>query len=175
MKILTGIICLLMMTPAAFAGPKVGEAQVVDYVDIERFMGDWYVHGHTPTLLDNHTMNQIESYKLEADGTISTTYTFYRKYPGGYQFKFNPKGRVYDTLTNAHWKMQFVWPFKGNYLVVRLAPDYSYTVISVPKKDLIWVMSRAQQMDDAQYDGILRDLAADGYPVETIRRVPQKW
>ncbi len=169
------MLCLLMLAPTAFSGPKVGEAQVVDYVDIERFMGDWYVHGHTPTVLDNHSVNQIESYKLEDDGTISTTYTFYRKYPGGYQFKFTPKGRVYDSVTNAHWKMQFVWPFKGNYLVVRLAPDYSYTVISVPKKDLIWVMSRAQQMDDAQYEEILRDLAADGYPVETLRRVPQNW
>jgi len=175
MKFINGIFCLLMMSTGAFAGPEVGQAQLVDYVDLERFMGDWYVHGHTPTLVDNGSMNQIESYKLEDDGTIATTYTFYRKYPGGFQFKFTPKGRVFDTVTNAHWKMQFVWPFKGNFLVVRLAPDYSYTVVSVPKKDLIWIMSRAKEMDDAQYDAIVKDLAADGYPVETIRRVPQKW
>jgi apolipoprotein D and lipocalin family protein len=175
MKIFSSILCILMAGPAAFAGPKVGAAQTVDSVDLPRFMGDWYVQGHTPTLVDNNTMNQIESYKLEDDGTIATTYTFYRKYPGGFQYKFTPKGRVFNTTTNAHWKMQFVWPLKGNYLIVRLAPDYSYTVVSVPKKDLIWIMSRSSEMSEDQYNAIVKDLASDGYPVESIRRVPQNW
>jgi apolipoprotein D and lipocalin family protein len=164
-----------MGIPGTLAGPKVGDARIVDFVDIPKFMGDWYVQGHTPTLLDDNTMNQIESYKLEDDGTISTTYTFYRKYPGGFRYKFSPKGRVFDTDTNAHWKMQFVWPFKSNFLVVRLAPDYSYTVISVPKKDLVWIMTRTPVMENSQYESIIEDLAEEGYPVEAIRRVPQQW
>ena len=144
----------------------------VAHVQLERFMGPWYVQGHTPLFVDDHSSNQIESYELKDDGTIETTFTFVRL---GRTWTMRPKGWVANANTNAHWKMQFLWPFESDYLIVRLADDYATTVVSVPSKSYIWIMSRKATMSEESYQAIVSDLAADGYPVQNLRRVPQNW
>ena len=142
--------------------------QTVDYVDIESFMGPWYVHGHTPLVVDTNATNQVESYELLDNGKIATTFNFDRF---GKNWTLTPTAEIADPTTNAHWKMQFVWPLKSDYLIVRLDEAYQTTVISVPNKQLIWIMSRSNQMEPGSYETIIEDLAAEGYPVENIRRV----
>ena len=39
--------------------------QTVDYVDLERFMGDWYVIANIPTFIEEGAHNAVESYQLE--------------------------------------------------------------------------------------------------------------
>lgn len=48
----------------------------VDYVDLDRFMGDWYVIAHIPTFIETDAYNAVESYRLEDNGTIDTVFTF---------------------------------------------------------------------------------------------------
>ena len=146
----------------------------VDYVDLDRFMIPWYVQAHVPTVLDRGGINQIERYELNEKGVIETTFTFYKEL-GGKVRKMTPKATVYNTDTNAHWKMQFLWPFKHDYLIVRLAEDYSYTVVSVPSKSMIWIMTNTPQIDEKLYEQIVNDLREDEYPVETLDRVKQDW
>jgi apolipoprotein D and lipocalin family protein len=45
-------------------------------VDLQRFMGDWYVIAHIPTFIEDEAFNGVESYRLDTDGTIATTYVF---------------------------------------------------------------------------------------------------
>ena len=47
--------------------------ETVDYVDIDRFMGDWYVIANIPTFLERGAHNAVESYRLDEDGTVATT------------------------------------------------------------------------------------------------------
>ncbi len=44
----------------------------VDYVDLERFMGDWYVIANIPTFLEKDAYNPVESYRLDSDGSVAT-------------------------------------------------------------------------------------------------------
>ena len=39
--------------------------QAVDHVDIDRFMGDWYVIANIPTSIEKGAHNAIESYRLD--------------------------------------------------------------------------------------------------------------
>ena len=50
-------------------------------VDLDRFMGDWYVIANIPTFIETDAFNAVESYRLDEDGTIHTTFTFNK---GGY-------------------------------------------------------------------------------------------
>ena len=56
----------------------------VSHVDLERFMGDWYVVASIPTFIEKDAYNAVESYQLNADGTIATTFTFNK---GGFDGK----------------------------------------------------------------------------------------
>ena len=50
--------------------------ETVEQVDLERFMGDWYVIANIPTFVEKGAHNAVESYRLDDDGTIATTFTF---------------------------------------------------------------------------------------------------
>ncbi|MEM6710195.1 MAG: lipocalin family protein, partial [Pseudomonadota bacterium] len=48
----------------------------VDDVDLDRFMGDWYVIAHIPTFLEKRAVNAIESYRRGTEPRIETTFRF---------------------------------------------------------------------------------------------------
>jgi len=66
---------------------------------------------------------------------------------------FTPKGWVYNHDTNAEWRMQFGVPFKAAYLIVYLDENYQKTIIGVPNRNNIWIMSRDPQMSVASISG----------------------
>ncbi|NND81782.1 MAG: lipocalin family protein [Gammaproteobacteria bacterium] len=147
----------------------------VDYVDVERFMGDWYVIANIPTFAEVGAHNAIESYALNEDGTIATTFTFLDGGFDGKQKKMTPKGYVKDTPSNAEWLMQFVWPIKADYRIIYLSPDYSATVIGRNKRDYVWIMARTSEISDAQYQAMVQVVSEAGYDSSKLVKVPQRW
>ena len=151
------------------------EMNTVDYVDIERFMGDWYVIANIPTFIEKGATNAIESYKLGEKGVIETTFTFYQDSPDGEKKVYRPKGFIYNTKTNAEWRMQFIWPFKMPFLIIDLDDDYQYTVIGYPSRKYVWIMARESKLSDEVYYSILSDLAEIGYDISQVNKIPQQW
>ena len=149
--------------------------KTVPYVDIERFMGDWYVIANIPTFIEKRSTNAIESYYLNKKGEIETTFTFYQDDPSGKKKVYTPKGFIYNTQTNAEWRMQFIWPFKSPFLIIDLADDYSYTVIGVPNRKYVWIMAREPQLSDETFSIITQKLAGIGYDISKIQKILQEW
>ena len=92
----------------------------VDYVDLNRFMGDWYVIANIPTFIEKDAYNAIESYRLENDGTVATTFRFNKGSLDGPLKEYHPRGFIRDKESNAVWGMQFIWPFKAEYRIIFL-------------------------------------------------------
>ncbi|MCF1182565.1 lipocalin family protein [Marichromatium gracile] len=173
LKSLAALAALLLVNACTETGGR--PMDTVDQVDLQRFMGDWYVIANIPTFVEKGAHNAIESYALNPDGTIATTFTFHKDAFDGPLKTYNPKGFVLDRETNAHWGMQFIWPFKGDFRIVWLAPDYSVTVIGRAKRDYVWIMARTPEIAPATYGEILTFLAGIGYDTDRIQRVPQQW
>lgn len=147
----------------------------VSRVDLPRFMGDWYVIAHIPTWPERNAWNAIESYRLNPDGSVATTFTFREGAADGKERRMTPTGFVVDKASNAVWGMQFVWPIKADYRIAYLSEDYAVTVIARQKRDYVWVMARTPQIPEPQYEEIVQRIAAWGYDVTKLRRVPQQW
>jgi apolipoprotein D and lipocalin family protein len=144
-------------------------------VDLDRFMGDWYVIAHIPAASEADAHNAVESYRLEDDGTVATTYAFR---DGGFDGEFvvmEPSAVVRDTATNATWGMQFFWPLRFEYLVTWLDADYRETIIARTKRDYAWVMARSPDVDEARYAALIAELGRQGYDPSRVRRVPHRW
>jgi apolipoprotein D and lipocalin family protein len=146
-----------------------------EHVDLPRFMGEWYVIASIPTFLEENAHNAIESYRLAADGTIATTFTFRDGAFDGPPKRYTPRGYVLDRNSNAVWGMQFVWPVKADFRIAWVAPDYGQTVIARVKRDYVWIMARTPQIPEADYRRIEQFVAAQGYDLARLRRVPQQW
>jgi apolipoprotein D and lipocalin family protein len=147
----------------------------VSHVDLRRFMGDWYVIANIPTPLERGAHNAVESYELRADGAIATTFRFRAASAQGIEKRYHPVGFVRDRGSNAIWGMRFIWPFKADYRIVYLSPDYTETIIGRQARDYVWVMARCPHISTADYTRLLALVAAEDYDVSRVQRVPQQW
>ena len=147
----------------------------VEYVDLERLMGPWYVISSTPTFIDKESFNAIEEYTLTGDGTIQTKFSFFDGGFDGPLKTYHPKGFVKEDGSNAVWGMQFVWPIKADYQIVYLNDDYSRVIVAREKRDLVWLMAREPSIPDDEYQALLAQIVALGYEASSLRLTPQKW
>jgi apolipoprotein D and lipocalin family protein len=177
-KRLAALLCLILA--GGCASPNTPPLVAIDRrVDLERFMGDWYVIGFIPVNIpfvsEAGAHNGVESYRLNDEGIIETTYTFRKGGFDGPEKRMTPKGWVHNAETNAEWRMQFLWPFEAAYLIVYLDEDYQRTIIGVPDRKYVWIMSRDPELSDADYNELLDYVARIGYDRDKVQRVPQRW
>ena len=154
---------------------KEPEMKTVDYVELDRFMGSWYVIANIPTFLEKDAFNAVETYTLNEDGTIATNFTFRKGGPNGASKEYNPKAFVVDTSSNALWGMRFVWPIKADYRIVYLDDEYSMTVIARQKRDYVWIMARTPMISDDDHYRLESMVGELGYDLSKLQRVPQSW
>ncbi len=147
----------------------------VPRVDLERFMGDWYVLAHVPARAEREAYNAVETYELGQGGRIETSYAFRRGGFDGDVHVMNPVGFVEDSATNAVWGMRFVWPIRAEYLIVHLDEEYSETIVARTKRDYAWIMAREPELPEARLAALEDRLVELGYERDAIRRVPQRW
>lgn len=171
---------LLLLIPlvsllSACGSQNLKPIKTVEFVDLDRFMGDWYVIANIPTFIETDAFNAIETYAMNSDGTVATTFTFHDGAPDGDRKQYNPTGFIVDTQSNALWGMQFIWPFKAEYRVIYLDDDYQTTIIGRSKRDYVWLMSRQPHIDDASYASLLAFMEDQGYDISEVQKVPQVW
>jgi len=162
----------IVLGGCAAKGP---EMKTVDHVDIDRFMGRWYVISNIPTFLEKGAHNAVEKYSLNEDGTIATNFTFRKGGFDGKAKEYNPKGFVLDDPSNARWGMRFIWPIKADYRIVYLNDDYTQTVIGRQDRDYVWIMARTPTITDDDYDELVAFVESIGYDTSELERVPQRW
>lgn len=162
----------LSITGCATTNPKL---KTVDHIDLNRYMGPWYVIACIPTFIETKAYNAIEEYRLLPDGSIDTIFTFNNGGFNGPKKRFNPHGFVVDKINNSTWGMQFIWPFKAEFLITYLTPDYGQTIIARNKRDYFWIQARTPQISDSDYQHLLGILASQGYDITKVRKVPQHW
>jgi apolipoprotein D and lipocalin family protein len=146
----------------------------VKHVDLDRFMGDWYVIACIPTFIEKDAFNAVESYQLNPDGTVATTFTFNKGGFDGKKKSYHPRGFVVEGTGNAVWNMQFIWPFKAEYRIIYLTEDYQQTVIGRSKRDYFWLMARTAAIAEDDYKAILKFLVDQGYSLDHLRKVPHQ-
>lgn len=169
---LVGAASSLLMLIACTSAPSIPTASEVD---LDRFMGDWYVIANIPTFLEEGAHNAVESYRLDQDGSIATTFTFRQDAFDGPEKVMRPRGFVRDRESNAVWGMQFVWPIKAEYLIAYVDPEYTETIIARSALDYVWIMAREPEISEADYARLAQRVADLGYDVSKLQRVPQRW
>jgi apolipoprotein D and lipocalin family protein len=144
------------------------------HVDIERFMGPWYVIANIPTFMERGAHNAVETYARDPDGTIATTFSFRRDAFDGERVEYHPRGFVSEE-SPAIWGMQFIWPIKAEYVIAYVAPDYSETIVARSARDYVWIMARTPTLPDEDYDRLVAFVGELGYDTAKLERVPQRW
>lgn len=172
---LAAVLVLLLAAALSGCATTMTPLKTVPNLDLNRYMGPWYVIAAIPTFIEKEAYNAIEAYRLEADGTIDTVFTFNQGGFDGPPKRYNPRGFVRDPVNKSTWGMRFVWPFKAEFLVTYVDPGYTQTVVGRNQRDYVWIMARTPEIPAADYDRLVRELAAQGYDTAKLRKVPQRW
>ena len=105
-----GVLLAVLTVAACTSNPSAPLPE--PQVDLDRYMGDWYVLASIPTPLETNAYDAIERYRLADDGTVETTFTYSNGSHDGEQREYTATGFVTEDPSNAVWEMQFLWPFR---------------------------------------------------------------
>lgn len=170
-SILAGLLTTLISACTSQSLPPI---KPVSSVNLNQFMGDWYVIACIPTVIETEAYNAIESYQLEKDGSINTTFVFRKGGFDGPEKRYNPRGFVVENTGNSVWGMQFLWPFKSEYIIAYLDQNYNNTIIARNDRDYVWIMARTPAINDSQYQELTKKVANLGYDLSKLRKVPHQ-
>ena len=88
----TALLLATLALAACSTTPKLPPLRTVDHLDLQRFMGDWYVIGTIPWFVEKNNVGTMDIYKLRPDGKID--------------LKLSPEGfKKYDDATAQLWEL----------------------------------------------------------------------
>jgi apolipoprotein D and lipocalin family protein len=141
-------------------------------VDLARYMGAWHVIANVPYFAERGKVATRDVYKLDADGNVDTTYV-YRKSFDESEKTMGSLGVVQPGSNNARWVVRVGWLIRADYLILEVAPDYSWALVGQPNRNLGWVLARDPVMDDTLYSLLIEKFRGYGYEANRFARVAQ--
>ena len=150
-------------------GQQMEDLKPVKNVDIQRFMGKWYVIAIIPNWIEKNPYNSIEEYSLNEKGYIDVKYTFNQDGFDGKKRILKQKAFIKNLETKSEWEIQPFWPLRFPYNIIDLDENYSYTVIGYPNRKLLWIMSREKTISNENFKLIDQNLLNQGYDLNYIK------
>jgi len=141
-------------------------------VDIDRFMGKWYVIASRPTSFEENAFNAIEiyTYNREKD-QIDIDFSFNKGSNTGTKKSIPQTAYIIDKKNNSYWKVSPFWPLKFDYLIIDLDTNYRWTVIGVPDQTYLWIMARTPTLSEAEFKEIISRVDEMGYDSKNLVKV----
>jgi apolipoprotein D and lipocalin family protein len=170
------LLALGLLAPLALAlggCASTPRPSTVAHVDLDRYLGRWYVISHVPYFLERGKVASYDTYARRPDGRLTNDFTFRKKTVDGPEKTWRGVAWVTDTETNATWKVQFVWPFAVTYKIFALDPAYTWAVVGTDDAGLLWLLARERQLDPVQEAEAHAALRAKGIDPSRLVAVPQ--
>ena len=68
------VLVIMLMYISSLHAQEGDQMKTVEYVDMERFSGKWFVTAIVPNMIENGASNASDIYEVNTDGTIDITY-----------------------------------------------------------------------------------------------------
>ncbi|MCJ7449707.1 MAG: lipocalin family protein [Bacteroidales bacterium] len=167
----TILILLVTMLFSSLLAQK--NLSVVSSVDLNKYTGTWYEIARLPFSFESKLKCNTATYSLREDGRIAVLNKGY--------YISNPEkintatgiAFVPDKNFPAKLKVQFFWPFRGNYWIMYLDTDYKYVLIGEPSLKYLWILAREKKLDETVLQMLLSKAADAGYNLTNLIRTEQ--
>ncbi|WP_139921055.1 lipocalin family protein [Hymenobacter sp. DG01] len=145
----------------------------VAHVNLHKYMGLWYEVARLPARFEKGCQHVTAEYKLLPDGKVRVVNTCHKEGLNGPVKKATATARAVDD-TNSKLKVQFFWPFEGDYWILDLdLSDYRYALVGEPGRENLWILSRTPHLDRSIRDRLVAHARELGFPVENLLFTPQ--
>lgn len=166
------VLSLLLIVGCGSSYPPL---EVVEKVDLNKYLGKWYEIASFPNSFQKDCNCTTAEYTLPENHEkyIIVKNSCNRKSPDGKLSVANGKAFIADDITNAKLKVQFFWPFKGDYYIIDLADDYSYVLVGHPSREYLWILAREKTMLQETYNHLQYIAEQKGFDVTKLVKTNQ--
>lgn len=126
--------------------------ETVESVDIQKYLGKWYEIALLPNSFEEGCHCTTAEYSLLDSETIRVVNTCNEDSADGEVDQANGKAFIVEGSYNSKLKVQFFWPFKGDYWILELDKDYKNVLVGSPSREYLWILSRSPQLDNEIID-----------------------
>ncbi|AHY57637.1 lipocalin family protein [Stenotrophomonas rhizophila] len=142
-------------------------------IDLQKFMGTWYVIGRVPNPIERGHVASVNEFSLRGDQKVSITYRYRNGFSEPLQ-ELTVRASVDEESGNHNWRTWFYKIVPTHTRVLEVAPDYSWAMLGYPGREMAWIFARQPDMDKELYKELATRLR-DEYGVNTdkLKRVPQ--
>ncbi|WP_188559295.1 lipocalin family protein [Hymenobacter glacieicola] len=143
------------------------------HVDLHKYAGLWYEVARLPTRFEKGCQHVTAEYKLQPDGKVRVLNTCHKEGLNGPVETATATARAVDS-TNSKLKVQFFWPFEGDYWILDLdLSDYRYALVGEPSRKNLWLLSRTPHLERSIRDRLITYARGLGFPVDNLLFTPQ--
>ena len=122
---------------------------VVDKVDVNRYIGKWYEIALLPNSFEEGCNCTTVEYNIIDSETKRVINTCKKDSINGEIDQAAGKEFVVEGTNNAKLRVQFFWPFRGDYWIIDLDKEnYQYAVVGTPGRKYFWILSRSPKLDE---------------------------
>ena len=140
--------------------------ETVDNVDVNRYLGKWYEIARLPNSFQKECDCTTAEYSLIDSTTIRVINKCLKK---GKLDEANGKAFVVEGSNNSKLRVQFFWPFRGDYWIIALDKNnYQYALVGTPSRKYLWILSRTPKMDNATFENLLSIAREKGFDTSKL-------
>lgn len=170
-------VAALALGACATQLPDFGEDEeplkAIDYLDVDRYMGRWYLLANIPYFAERGNLAPFVVYSRRDDGRIDDKYTARESFEGP-PFTKNGMIEITNPITQSEGLITFLPPLWQDYAVLFVDNQYRYSIIGHPSRDYIWFFAREPTLSDEMYQAMLAVARANGFDTYRILRIPHR-
>ena len=152
--------------------------QTVPSVDVPRYMGTWYEIAKYPNWFQKKCASSTQAtYSLQANGRVQvlnrckTDKGEWSEALGAARQIGGPNSAQLKVRFAPEW-LSFIPMVWGDYWIIDLDPQYQWVLVSEPRREYLWVLSRTPQMPAATYLQLQNKLVASGFDLNRLQLSP---
>ncbi len=176
--------CIFLAGFSAYSQTSDVAVKTIPSLDVPRYLGTWYEIAKYPNWFQKKCVSNTKAvYSARSDGTLKVLNSC--KTAEGEISEAEGTARQIGAKDSPKLEVRFapawlsfiplVW---GDYWVIDLDPQYQVAVVSDPRRDYLWILSRTPQLDKKVYDETLQRIRDQHFDVRklelTVQTTPLK-
>lgn len=147
----------------------------VDSVDLNRYSGLWYEIAVMGSDIDKGCRCPTEEFEYIPGRKYVTVIDKCIRFKNGRSVISEKKMKafIFRTSANKMFKLQFLWPLRSEYEIISLNSEYSWTVISFPHKETLYILYRDSFMPGHKFNEVMHIIKDKGYNTSSIQKTLQ--
>ena len=171
-------LCILLLSGCALlqsSGEDLEDIplQPVAQVDLDRYMGRWYMIANIPYFAERGNVAVYVDYRRLAPNLIEDLYSAQDGFDLQ-RFTRTAEIEILNPANNAEGHIYFFPAPAQDFSVLYLDEHYQYTMIGHPSRNFCWLFARGPDMPDDIYEKMRAVLKQNRFDVSRVLKIPQR-